>query len=73
MRERECPVSMDDLAAYEPLWLDPVETEYLGYRVLTRGGLSQLVTTLSALPSLRGMDAAEVSYPQFTDDFARLA
>jgi gamma-glutamyltranspeptidase/glutathione hydrolase len=59
MREREGPVSMDDLAAYEPLWLDPVETEYLGYRVLTRGGLSQLVTTLSALPSLRGMDAAE--------------
>lgn len=59
MREREGPVSMEDLAAYEPLWLDPVETEYLGYRVLTRGGLSQLVTTLSALPSLRGAKPAE--------------
>lgn len=59
MREREGPVSMEDLAAYEPLWLDPVETEYLGYRVLTRGGLSQLVTTLSALPSLRGVKPAE--------------
>jgi gamma-glutamyltranspeptidase/glutathione hydrolase len=59
MREREGPVSMKDLAAYEPLWLDPVETEYLGYRVLTRGGLSQLVTTLSALPSLRGVNPAE--------------
>jgi len=59
MREREGPVSMEDLAAYEPVWLDPVETEYLGYRVLTRGGLSQLVTTLSALPSLRGAKPAE--------------
>src|SRR3954447_9700384 len=59
MRERGGPVSMEDLAAYEPLWLDPIETEYLGYRVLTRGGLSQLVTTLSALPSLRGTKPAE--------------
>jgi gamma-glutamyltranspeptidase/glutathione hydrolase len=59
MRERDGPVSLEDLAAYEPLWLEPVETEYLGYRVLTRGGLSQLVTTLSALPSLRGVEPAE--------------
>jgi gamma-glutamyltranspeptidase / glutathione hydrolase len=59
MRDREGPVSLEDLAAYEPLWLQPVETEYLGYRVLTRGGLSQLVTTLSALPSLRGVEPAE--------------
>jgi gamma-glutamyltranspeptidase/glutathione hydrolase len=59
MHERQGPVSREDLDAYEPLWLDPVETEYLGYRVLTRGGLSQLVTTLSALPSLRGMAPAE--------------
>src|SRR5262245_35231379 len=59
MHEREGPLSREDLEAYEPLWLDPVETEYLGNRVLTRGGLSQLVTTLSALPSLRGMQPAE--------------
>jgi gamma-glutamyltranspeptidase / glutathione hydrolase len=59
MREREGPVSREDLEAYEPLWLEPVETEYLGYRVLTRGGLSHLVTTLSALPSLRGVEPAE--------------
>jgi gamma-glutamyltranspeptidase / glutathione hydrolase len=59
MYEREGPVSREDLEAYEPHWLDPVETGYLGYRVCTRGGLSQLVTTLSALPSLRGMGAAE--------------
>ena len=59
MQEREGPVSREDLEAYEPLWLEPVETDYLGYRVYTRGGLSQLVTTLSALPSLRGTGAAE--------------
>ena len=59
MHEREGPVSREDLEAYEPIWLEPAETEYLGNRVLTRGGLSQLVTTLSALPSLRGMGAAE--------------
>jgi gamma-glutamyltranspeptidase / glutathione hydrolase len=59
MHEREGPVSREDLEAYEPHWLEPIETEYLGNRVLTRGGLSQLVTTLSALPSLRGMNSAE--------------
>ena len=59
MQEREGPVSREDLEAYEPLWLEPVETDYLGYRVCTRGGLSQLVTTLSALPSLRGTGAAQ--------------
>jgi gamma-glutamyltranspeptidase/glutathione hydrolase len=59
MHEREGPLSREDLDAYGPFWLEPVETEYLGFRVLTRGGLSQLVTTISALPSLRGVPAAE--------------
>jgi gamma-glutamyltranspeptidase/glutathione hydrolase len=59
MHEREGPLSREDLDAYAPFWLEPVETEYLGFRVLTRGGLSQLVTTISALPSLRGVPAAE--------------
>ena len=59
MHEREGPLSRDDLEHYEPIWLDPVETEYLGCRVLTRGGLSQLVTTLSALPTLRGKPPAD--------------
>jgi gamma-glutamyltranspeptidase / glutathione hydrolase len=59
MHEREGPLSRDDLERYEPIWLEPVETEYLGCRVLTRGGLSQLVTTLSALPTLRGKPPAE--------------
>jgi gamma-glutamyltranspeptidase/glutathione hydrolase len=59
MHEREGPVSRGDLESYQPLWLEPVGTDYLGLRVLTRGGLSQLVTTLSALPTLRGMPPAE--------------
>jgi gamma-glutamyltranspeptidase / glutathione hydrolase len=59
MHEREGPVSREDLEHYQPLWLEPVGAEYLGRRVLTRGGLSQLVTTLSALPELRGKAPAE--------------
>jgi len=59
MHEREGPVSREDLERYKPLWLEPVAAEYLGRRVLTRGGLSQLVTTLSALPELRGKPPAE--------------
>ena len=45
----------DDLEAYEPRWREPLETSYLGLRVLTRGGLSNLVATMNALPTLRGM------------------
>jgi gamma-glutamyltranspeptidase / glutathione hydrolase len=59
MHERGGPVSRADLEAYEPAWLDPAETTYVGARVLTRGGLSQLATTLAALPALKGMSAAE--------------
>ena len=59
MEERGGPITYDDLQAYEPRWVEPVEASYLGRRVLTRGGLSNLVTTLDALPTLRGMtDAA---------------
>ena len=56
MEERDGLVTPDDLAAYEIEWLEPVEAPYAGVRVQTRGGLSQLVDTLSALPPLR--DAA---------------
>jgi gamma-glutamyltranspeptidase / glutathione hydrolase len=59
MQERKGPLSRADLESYEPLWLEPVGAEYLGFRVLTRGGLSQLVTTISLLPTLRGMSPAE--------------
>jgi gamma-glutamyltranspeptidase/glutathione hydrolase len=59
MEERGGPVTVDDLQTYEPRWLDPTEASYAGRRVLTRGGLSNLVTTLDALPTIRGMGAAE--------------
>jgi gamma-glutamyltranspeptidase / glutathione hydrolase len=59
MREREGPVARADLERYEPLWLEPAEAGYAGARVLTRGGLSQLPETLSALPRLRDLDPAE--------------
>ncbi|MEO8289593.1 MAG: gamma-glutamyltransferase [Gaiellaceae bacterium] len=59
MHERGGALSRADLERYEPIWLEPAETTYAGARVLTRGGLSQLATTLSALPTLRGMSAAE--------------
>jgi gamma-glutamyltranspeptidase / glutathione hydrolase len=59
MHERQGPLSKRDLEAYELVWLDPVEAGYLGNRVLTRGGLSHLVTTLSAMPTLRGRKPAE--------------
>jgi gamma-glutamyltranspeptidase / glutathione hydrolase len=59
MNERGGPVTGDDLQSYAPMWRDPTEATYLGRRVLTRGGLSNLVTTLSALPTIRGMSPAE--------------
>jgi gamma-glutamyltranspeptidase / glutathione hydrolase len=59
MEERGGPVTWDDLQQYEPAWREPVETLYLGTRVLTRGGLSNFAATLGALPTLRTMTPAE--------------
>jgi gamma-glutamyltranspeptidase/glutathione hydrolase len=59
MEERDGPVTWDDLQAYEPAWREPMEGGYLGTRVLTRAGLSNLVNTLSALPILRTMTPGE--------------
>jgi gamma-glutamyltranspeptidase/glutathione hydrolase len=59
MDARGGPVTWDDLQHYEPRWREPLEASYLGLRVLTRGGLSNLLTTLSALPTMRGMTPAQ--------------
>jgi gamma-glutamyltranspeptidase/glutathione hydrolase len=59
MLERDGAVERIDLEAYEPRWVEPVESSYLGNRVLTRGGLSNLVFTLDALPSLQDVSPAE--------------
>ncbi len=59
MDERHGLVTPDDLAAYEIVWLEPVEAPYAGVRVQSRGGLSQLVDTLTALPPLRDASPAD--------------
>ena len=59
MLERDGAVERHDLERYEPRWVEPIESSYLGKRVLGRGGLSNLATTLSALPSLRDVSPAE--------------
>ncbi|MDX6411595.1 MAG: gamma-glutamyltranspeptidase / glutathione hydrolase [Gaiellaceae bacterium] len=52
-------VTREDLAGYEAQWDEPVEVEYAGTRVLTRGGLSGLPELLVRLPALRGLDETE--------------
>jgi gamma-glutamyltranspeptidase / glutathione hydrolase len=54
MEERGGLLTPEDLAAYRVEWMPPAEAEYAGVAVQTRGGLSQLVDTLVALPPLDG-------------------
>jgi gamma-glutamyltranspeptidase/glutathione hydrolase len=54
MAERGGLVTRRDLDEYVPDWLDPLETDYAGMRVLNRGGLTASVgETLAQLPALR--------------------
>jgi gamma-glutamyltranspeptidase/glutathione hydrolase len=48
-----------DLAAYRPLWRDPVLVSYSGRRIATRAGLSGVPELLPRLPVLRGLSATE--------------
>ena len=50
------PVTAADLERYEARWEAPVEVEWLGRRVLTRGGLSRVPETLERLPRLHELD-----------------
>jgi gamma-glutamyltranspeptidase/glutathione hydrolase len=60
MAERGGRVTRRDLAAYEPIWLDPLEGDYMGTRILTRGGLTRpLGEMLAKLPPLRGASPVE--------------
>ena len=52
-------VTRDDLVDYEARWREPVDVEYAGVRVLTRGGLSGMPELLAQLPVLRELDQAE--------------
>ena len=57
--ERGGLVTRDDLAAYAPLWNEPVEVSYAGTRFLTRGGFSGVPETLRRMPPLRGLPETE--------------
>ena len=57
--ERGGLITRDDLRAYRAEWRDPVEVEYHGVRVLTRGGLSTVAQVLARLPRLAARTAAE--------------
>jgi gamma-glutamyltranspeptidase/glutathione hydrolase len=60
MHERGGLVSRRDLDEYAAYWLDPLESDYLGLRVLTRGGLTASVgKKLAELPRLKGLSPAE--------------
>ena len=43
-------VTADDLAAYEARWSEPLEVEYAGTTLFTRGGLAGLPELMPALP-----------------------
>jgi len=59
MRRRGGLVTSDDLSSYEVRWSDPLEVDYAGARVLTRGGLAELPDLLPRMPSLRELDETE--------------
>ena len=59
MRQRGGVVTAEDLASYEARWSEPLEVEYAGTSVLTRGGLAALSQLLPRLPTLRGLTATE--------------
>lgn len=53
--ERGGTVGPADLGAYETQWSEPVVTDYVGTRFLTRAGLTGIVETLRRFPPLRGL------------------
>jgi gamma-glutamyltranspeptidase / glutathione hydrolase len=57
--ERGGLVTGRDLAAYEARWSEPVACNYLGGRVVTRAGLSDLPVALARLPRFRSLSARE--------------
>ena len=60
MAARDGLVTRRDLEDYEPFWLEPLARDYLGFRILARGGLTASVgEKLAELPRLRGSADAE--------------
>jgi gamma-glutamyltranspeptidase/glutathione hydrolase len=59
MAERDGLVTADDLEQYRATWHKPVDVPWLGRRVLTRGGISEVPETLLRFPRLRGLTTRE--------------
>jgi gamma-glutamyltranspeptidase/glutathione hydrolase len=59
MRQRGGVVTADDLASYEARWSEPLEVEYAGTSMFTRGGLAGLPQLLPRMPELRGLSGTE--------------
>jgi gamma-glutamyltranspeptidase/glutathione hydrolase len=57
--ERGGLLNRTDFDAYEARWTDPVEVEYAGGCLVTRGGLSAVPETVPRLPRLYGLDETE--------------
>ena len=57
--ERGGLITGKDLAGYEAHWVEPVEVRYLGGRVLTRGGVSEVPAVLARLARLAGLSPSE--------------
>jgi gamma-glutamyltranspeptidase/glutathione hydrolase len=50
MAERGGAITSGDLAAYRPVWREPVAAGFAARRILTRGGLAGVAETLARLP-----------------------
>jgi gamma-glutamyltranspeptidase/glutathione hydrolase len=57
--ERGGLLTRGDLAAYAARWTEPVEVPWLGFRLLTRGGLSGVPESVARLPRLAGLSPAD--------------
>jgi gamma-glutamyltranspeptidase / glutathione hydrolase len=59
MAERGGLVTEEDLRSYRATWSEPVEVDYRGSSVFTRGDLSGLPELLPRLPPIAGLDDAD--------------
>lgn len=59
MREQGGSVTSSDLEAYRAEWREPVSIRHLGFRVLTRNGMSAVPRTLRRLPAFCGLGDAD--------------
>ncbi len=56
-RERGGAITAPDLEGYTPMWTEPVEVDFAGRRVATRGGLSGVPETLARFDPAGGAQA----------------